>query len=212
MKKKLMLTVLFCIMLPIIAGGCFSNIWRVSFGFLENYDDWTFSQVGDCWDHIPGLGVRLDGCTMSSPVSFTGDFTMSVLFTLNTDEIKKVYFGFYPGDSSDWPPDNAISSFFADVGLKAEDWWVDDIGATSANILSIEDTELPSLLRKGPNVWKMVKTGNQIKIFVNFYKLADFTITRCEAASYKVAFYSEVSGGGDIVFNSATVRYKGSIL
>ena len=132
---------------------------------------------------------------------------------MNTDEDETVYFGFYPGDSRAWTPSNAISNFFNDIGSEAgEAWWVDDIGITNDNVVAESGTPLPSLLRKGPNTWKMIKKGDHIQIFVNFYKVADFSMTHCAAAYYYVVLYSEQTAGGNIIFNSVTVKYQGSIV
>ena len=138
---------------------------------------------------------------------------MTVLFTLNKDEDETVYFGFYPGDSRAWAPSNAISSFFSGIGSEAgESWWVDDIGASNDRVVAETGTPLPSILRKGPNAWKMIKKGDHIQIYVNIYKVADFTMAHCAAAYYYVVLYSEQSAGGDIIFNSVTVKYQGSIV
>jgi hypothetical protein len=213
MKNRLFALAVLALSLVLVSGGCFGNTWRVSFAQLDNYDDWIFSPSGDYWEHVAGIGVRLSGTTMSSPVAFTGDFTMTVLFTLNTDADETVYFGFYPGDSRAWTPSNAISSFFDDIGSETgESWWVDDIGSTFENVVAESGTSLPSLLRKGPNSWKMIKQGNHIQIFMNFYKVADFTMTHCAAAYYNVVFYSDLIGGGDLIFNSVKLQYKGSII
>lgn len=213
MRNRLLAITMLSLSLILVLGGCFGNTWKVSFGQLDNYDDWIFSPSGDYWEHVPGIGVRLKGTTMSSPVAFTGDFTMTVLFTLYTDEDETVYFGFYPGDSRAWTPWNAISSFFNDIGSEAgESWWVDDIGTISANVVDESGMALPSLLRKGPNTWKMIKKGDQIQIYVNFYKVADFAMTECAAAYYNVVLYSDLGGGGDLIFNSVNVKYKGSII
>lgn len=212
-RKRLFAFAVLSLTLALVLGGCFGNTWKVSFGNLENFDDWIFSPAGDYWDLIPGIGVKLNSTSMSSPVAFTGDFTMTVLFTLNTDEDETVYFGFYPGDSRAWTPSNAISSFFNHIGSEAgEAWWVDDIGTSNDNVVAESDTPLPSLLRKGPNTWKMIKKGDHIQIYVNFYKVADFTMTHCEAPYYYVVLYSEQGAGGDIIFNSVTVKYQGSIV
>ena len=195
-KKRLLALLLLSLSLTLALGGCFGNTWKVSFRALENFDDWTFAPAGDYWDLVPGIGVRLNGASMSSPVAFTGDFTMTVLFTLNTDEDNTVYFGFYPGDSRSWTPFNAISSFFDDIGSEeGEDWWVSDIGITNDYVADETDTPLPTLLRKGPNTWKMIKKGDHIQIFVNLYEVADFTMTHCDAAYYYVVLYSDPGEG-----------------
>ena len=114
------------------------------------------------------------------------------------------------GDNDEFYPTNFIYSTFSDIGAEgSEDWTVYERSALNHG--KVDNSTLPTLLRKGINRWKLVKTGDNIKVYMNFFKVADFNLTVCTASMYYINLYSEQLGG-DIVFNSIKVDYKGSIL
>lgn len=210
MSKKAVLVPALAILLALVAGGCFGKVWKVSFAFPDNYSDWKQQNWSGSITSLPGLGVKLDAWSLSSPVAFDQDFTISVDFTLNTEEEQNVYFGILIGDDDEFYPDNYIYSVFSDIGTEErEDWFVKERSALEHG--RVDNSTLPTLVRKGINRWRLQKTGDNIKVYVNFYKLADFNLTVCTASLYYINLYSEQLGG-DIVFNSVKVDYKGSIL
>lgn len=213
MKSRIFVIAALAVVLSIMTGGCFGNIWRVSFALPNNYSDWHQEDFGGELDSVTGIGVRLDEWALNSPVAFDEDFTITVNFILNTDADNTATFGICIGDGAGFFPSNYIYSRFSNLGYEDyEDWNVDDDGAGTVIQVEATDSTLPTLLRKGPNFWKLIKTGNNIKIFVNLYKVADFPLARCAAAKYFINLYSELTGGGDVIFTSVKVDYKGSIV
>lgn len=213
MKSRLITVAAIAVMLSISLGGCFGNTWTVSFAVPGNYDDWHQEDHGGGIEQLPGLGVRIDRWSLSSPVAFDGDFTVTAYFAMSTDADSTAILGICLGDSAGFYPANYIYSIFFDVGHEDyEDWWVEDDGSTNLKVGEVSDSTLPTLLRKGPNVWKLRKTGNNIKVYVNFFKVADFEMTNCAAAKYYINLYANLLGGGDLIFTGVKVDYKGSIV
>jgi hypothetical protein len=213
MKSRLIIVVALVAMLSLSLGGCFGNTWTVSFSVPSNYDDWHQEDHDGGLEQLPGIGVRIDRWSLSSPVAFDGDFTATVSFILNTDADSTAMLGICLGDTAGFYPANFIYSIFTDVGNEEyEDWWVEDDGPTNVKVGEVYDSTLPTLLRKGPNVWKLWKTGNNIKVYLNFFKVADFAMTKCVAAKYYINLYTNLLGGGDVIFTGVKVDYKGSII
>lgn len=210
MNRKYLLIAALALVLAVASGGCYGKVWKVSFAFPANYSDWGQQGYGGSITSLPGLGVKLHSWALNSPVAFNQDFTVTVDFTLYTDEDEKVFFGILIGDDDKFYPTNYLYSTFSDIGEEdAEDWAVLENGTLDHG--KVDNGTLPTLMRIGFNRWKLVKTGNRIKVYMNFYKVADFNLSLCTAAYYYINLYSEQLGG-DIVFNNIKVDYEGSII
>ncbi len=210
MSRKVLLIAALALVLAITSGGCFGKSWKVSFAFPSNYSDWLQQDWGGSIASVPGLGVKLNAWALSSPVAFDQDFTITVNLTLNTAEDEEVYFGILIGDGVGFYPTNYLYSVFSDIGREgSEDWTVHERSAIQHG--KVDNSTLPTLIRKSINIWRLEKTGSNIKVYMNLYKLADFDLTVCTAAFYNISLYSEQLGG-DIIFNSVKVDYKGSII
>jgi len=212
MKSRLLVIAALAVVLSIALGGCFGNTWKVSFALPNNYSDWAQQDLLGSIESVPAFGVRLNKWALSSPVAFDEDFTITVNFSLITDADETALFGICVGDEKGFFPSNYIYSRFNNIGLEDfEDWWIEDDGASAVRPVDVIDSTLPTLLRKGPNIWRLVKTGNNIKVYVNLYKVADFPMANCAAAKYYINLYSDLTGGGDVIFTSIKVDYKGSM-
>lgn len=213
MKHSRLLMFLLIVTVAVIGTSCGKKIYTFDFTTAANIDDWYLDDsFGGDYALIPGTGLELDHYGIASPKAFTGDFTMTVVFSLDVDEDNQVYFEIYPGDTKYWEPDNYIYSYFDYVGwLTEEEWDVEDVGPTDSDSIVDAIGTISDLDRKGENTWRLEKRGNSYKTYINDYKISDFSSTYCRGSKYYLSLYAYLDGG-NIYFKSVNVEYTGSMV
>lgn len=203
----------------VVIAGCEEKTWSFDFttasdadlaGWLMDENPGASSITPDpvYWDLVPGEGLLLSFYGAAAPFAFSGDFTMTVAFSLDVDSANQVYFEMYPGDERAWEPGNYILSAFDYVGLTgAEVWYVGDNHEEVVN----ETGNIPGLVRDGNNTWKLIKKGRSYQTWMNESMISSFTADNSSGSSYFPTLYAEQMGG-TVYFKSVTVAYKGQLI
>lgn len=201
----------------LMLSGCGGEVWSFDFTTASpsQLDDWFIDSFSGTVNYTPD-GAVLDDQGIASPVSFDGDWTMSVVFDLDVDDFNTVYFELFPGSSQGWEPNDYIYSYFDYVGMTDDDWeewYVDDTGDSASNWTVWEDEEgvIPGLNRDGENTWKITKSGDHYTTYMNSSRLSSFTADYCDGSEdFFLNIYAELDGGS-VTFKSVEVKYKGSM-
>lgn len=210
--SRLILAVLLMAASSMVLSGCGGKTWSFNFdtATVDQLNSWFIDSFGGTVSYDDG--AVLDGEGIASPVSFDGDWTMSVTFDLDVDDDDNVYFELFPGDTQGWEPDNYIWSYFDYVGwLTEEEWYVDDTGETDYDWVVDDVGNIPGIRRTGSNTWKIVKTGRNFKTYMNGTRLCSFNAVYCDTSEdFFLNIYAELDGG-ELTFRSVEVKYKGNM-
>jgi len=217
LRQKRLAVLVLAIAFALVCAGCEkTQTWAFDFTTAENVDDWNPEDIGEgSIELVPGKGLHLYRYSVCSPVAFTGDFTVTVDFSLDTLPDSYAYFELYLADGIYWEPENMIYCGFSNVGAEDADetWWVSDEGAggTENPIVSMPPGPVPYLDRNGTNTWQLVKTGDWYEIKLNGKRMTKFGSSYCRGDKYYVSLYAE-SDYGDVYFRNVKVDYKGSMI
>ncbi len=211
--KSLRIAAIALLMLSIIIlGGCREQgTWTVDFTDVTNIDDW------EIWgDYSIGTdGLWLDNeSEVNAPVAFSGDFTLTLSFTLATKVDGYGYMELF--FTQDWDEDFWSGVFFNDFSsnstIEYGAYEHDNIHDLSRDLFIDEDM-ITSLDRNGNNVMEVVKLGNHFTVFLNDIQIFAYNQDDYyESNYYCPALYSDDWDNitNSIFYKDITVEYNGT--
>lgn len=206
MRKRALLVAIMMIACLLLAG-C-GRTWLVNFTKSHPIDDWF--KVG-IWSSLPE-GLVLEGGYISSPVAFGGDFTLTVIFDLDVDDLfNRAEFAIWLSDGHSLTPDNYITCVGRGLGDPIdEEYSVRDYSQheIEERYIADEDAAFPGLIRQGRNTWKLIKEGEHIDIWMNGnVEVVSFDIEHYEASYFYINIHGDIEGEGLLAFQSCKVVY-----
>jgi hypothetical protein len=204
-KRALLIAIL--MMTCLLLAGC-ARTWFVDFTRLHSVDDWV--KFGP-WSALPE-GLVLGGGYISSKVAFGGDFTLTVIFDLDVDDLlNRAEFAIWLSDGQTLTPDNYITCIGLGLGDPLEEeYTVRDYSQheTEERYIADYNAAFPGLIRQGLNTWKLIKEGKHIDIWMNGnVEVASFDIEHYEASYFYVNIHGDTEGAGILAFRSCKVVY-----
>jgi len=221
LKPGRILALMVALALMLTLAGCKGSYF---FSFkveqsLENYSG-TWYAVGEEDDKYffqPGGANFQDSC-FTSPKRFSGDFTLTVKFTLFADLTHRYSFGvalssgyFYEPDPQDvlvWGVSNAGAE---------DDYIVDDKNDHGGFVrYSQEKAPVPGLVKDGYNEFVLTKTGDHFNMELNDELIAAFNFEYYESKWFIPTIYAYPQDAANTTYGftleSVRVDYDGSIM
>lgn len=200
------------ILLLFSLSGC-NKTWYVNFTNGSSIADWHIDDWGGSYTH-DSQGLRIDYLGFFSPFSFTGDLTLTIVFTLDTASDRTVDFevGLYDNINGHLS-DNKINNHFNNVGNTSLEYiGVSEFGPSidpDWHYTITQHVEIPGINRNGRNTYKLVKIGNDISITMNDSTVANFTMGYYEAENFIILIGADACNGGIVCFKSLKLQYTG---
>lgn len=134
---------------------------------------------------------------------------------LDTDTIDRIdHLRMNVSDGNNGARENMIELYILNIGDPALE--EARILIEGVNVQHTVTTTKPNLNRTGINIFRMTKTGNNIKMNLNFDDIADFYIddyAPVYAIDYFIpAMYAYTDKGALVHFVTVTVRYDGTMI
>ena len=215
MKTKRVFVCIFIILFIFSLSGC-GKTWFMSFTNGTSIADWHIDDWGGSYIH-DNLGLRIDYLGFISPFAFTGDFTLTVVFTLDTAPDRTVDFEIGLYDDISVPlSNNIINNHFNNAGNIAFEYiGVSELGPSidpDWNYTITQSAEIPGLNRSGRNTYKLVKKGDDISITINNTAIANFTMGYYESSNFAILLGADASNDGVVFFETIKVNYSGDLI
>jgi hypothetical protein len=193
----------------LLQQGCGAT-WSVDFTTASGIDDWKRVDWFAPWEgELDGAnGLYMDGKVFVSPLGFDGNFAMEVVFSIDTlGTVESIYFLFNMGHPalSEW-----IQYAFYDVGNP-----VNERFSVSENqpyeVLDMATQDL-GIRMDGTNLFKLVKTGKNLKAYLNGKNFSSCTYTSYD---YDVLFpnfsVDQADGEHYVHIRSINVKFQDSV-
>ena len=157
-------------------------------------------------------GLYIDGNKLTAPKGFTGDFVMTVIFTLNPAMDEYVnHFAISLTDGTESPNEEIIKAAFLNVG----DWSVEryyiseeDPYADLANGFAI-----PGINRAGENTFILEKDGNILTLTMNTDQFCSVPFSNySNGTSFPVLYVNDQMDSRILLIKSIKVEYEGAMV
>lgn len=203
----------FALLMMLSLAGC-SRIWFFDFTGGASISDWHIDDWGGSYTR-DDQGLKIDYLGFFTPFAFTGDFTLTVVFTLDTtsEETTDFEIGLYDNIGTAIS-DNIVNNHFNNIGNTAFEYiGVSELGPSidpDWNYTVTEYVEIPGIIRDGRNTYTLAKTGDDIEIKINGAGIADFTMGFYESDRFVIMIGCDPSDDGVVCFETIKVQYNGN--
>jgi len=169
--KTVRIAVSVLLLMAVLAlSGC-TKTYFFSFKNLQSLVDyqgaWTLEE-DDEWGFTP-RGFQSGDANVACPFRFSGDFTYTVKFYLKADATHLIDFGICLGDGT-WydTTENDLHIEFYNTNSATSYYYIYDHDQDGTDFEHYDiDEDAPGLVTNGLNTFKLVKTGNNIRITFN---------------------------------------------
>ncbi|HNV34724.1 MAG TPA: hypothetical protein PKK63_04235 [Bacillota bacterium] len=211
MKTARPVIVLAVLALLISMTGC-NETWSVDFTEVYDVDDWDVESFGGG----PGAhtlydeGFFLNYYRAIGPYGFSGDFTMTVVFSLDVDEANKVdkaWIGL--GDGTGMYTLKHIMLYLNSIG-EAGTETLDLTEIYGGDFHSFRSMDyIPAIRRHGLNTYKLSKNGDTIKAYFNGVLLCEYMLQHYDLV-YSFPIIYAVQDSPKLLFKSVKFSYSGT--
>lgn len=201
------------LLLGLVVGisGC-DDVWSVDFTEVFDIDDWyVFGYQGGPGAHnLYSEGLLLNYYGATGPYGFSGDFSMTVSFTLDADEadsVGVVVIGL--GDGSILYTMKHITLMLTNLGdPSSEGLIVREIFGAVWDTIASRDS-IPGIRRHGVNTCKLVKNGDRVKVYFNGTLLCDYLLQYYDLMFSFPIIAAVQEGSPKLFFQSVKFTYSG---
>ncbi|OQB47461.1 MAG: hypothetical protein BWY00_01329 [Firmicutes bacterium ADurb.Bin153] len=209
MRRFRVLAVVALLLTAVLLTGCLNKEWSYDFTATEaSIDDWTLDSSGELYEFVEeGLSMNCAG--IWTPFTFSGDMTILLDFILGVDEANYASLRISIEDGSLWDEENEIYLAFRCLGDPVyEEWGIDESSDGSGYCEYCEEGQVPGLNHNGENTLKVVKTGNQLTVYMNKTKLRTIKLEHF-AGENNYIWLKTGKVGGEIILQRIEVKYSG---
>jgi hypothetical protein len=157
--------------------------------FMEGDFDWAFTSKG----------LTMSDNNVASPFRYSGDFSYIVSFYLNADEEHLVSFGICLGDGT-WygTTENDVHIEFYNPNSEHSAYYIEDHDDMSNDYVHYDEQgDPPGLNPNGYNLFRLVKKGDCIQIFLNDVEYAKFELQTYNSEWFGPNIWSDTDFGID---------------
>jgi len=191
-------------------AGC-SKTYTFDFTTAPNMNAWYLQDWFSPYTCIVNSdGLYLNGKIAVGPYGFTGDFTMSFVFELHVSNAEQVsMIEILLGYDGAAPVSQYISALLNNLGSDTnENYNLYENGGSYGS-----GTAIPGIDYDGINTLKIVKNGNNIKMYMNgSTKICDHDIISCSLVTFYPRLNVSSSVGERMRFKRLEVKYSGDMI
>lgn len=211
MKTAKVLLISAMVFILVLSSGCLPKKWSYDFtSAAATLDDWYLYQIGT--HRLDDAGLCLYKATITTPVYFTGDTSVKIVFELDVSEFSPGWIEFGFSDGIFWSGDNETWSTWSQIGNDLEEsWMLGDFGG-GFQVHYVHDEPIPNLNHDGSNVVEFKRIGNKVTLLVNGDKIGEIDLIHFDINTD--GFFPTVSGNeaiGTVTIKSIEVRYNGDV-
>lgn len=209
MKPLRIAAILLMLGFALLQQGCGAT-WFVDFTTASGLDDWKRVNWFSPWEgELDGTnGLYLDGKIFASPLGFDGNFTMEVVFSIDTsDPVDSIYFLFNMGNPAltEW-----VEYAFHDVGDPVNEQF--SVTENQPSVLLDQATKDLGFKMDGNNMFKLVKTGKNLKAYINGKSFSSCTYSSYDYDVFFPNFSIDQEDGEHFVhIKSISVEFQDSV-
>lgn len=208
MRNFATILLLCCIML---FSGC-DKVWSVDFTKAYDVNDWYIFSFGGGpgSNHLYKEGLMLDYYGAVGPYGFGGDFTMTVSFSLNVNDITPAEtVWIITSDGSGLYTMEHIALYLFNLGNDATDSLeMKEIYGGDWKTIATRDS-IPGLRKHGTNTYKLVKNGDRIKAYFNGTLICDHLLEHYDLVYSFPVIYSRQGGSTRCLFTDVKFSHSG---
>lgn len=207
MRRRIWAVALAAALCAVLASGCQVEDWIAKFVDMDDLDGWYVA--GDY--SLDGGLILDDGSFVSPPFIWTGDFSISLTFSLATDEDNYAEVLLWLSRTPNDPGDNFITFYFCEggVGVEARSVRVDGPSCTEHSVFD-QGWGMDGIIEGGVNVMKIAKEGDHYLVKMNDSTIWDFVDASYESSFSYISFSSTFYGDSTeplLVFKSLEVDF-----
>lgn len=212
MQKRFLLILLAIVMAIYLQGCDKANVWFEDFMSLANLDEWLIEQDAPYISTLDAEGLYIDGNKLTGPYGFSGDFVMTVVFTLNPPEGKYVnYFSISLTDGTTSPNEEIIKVAFMNVGDETKEHF--SLIEEDPYVPLASTTGIAFINRDGLNTFVLTKEGNNLKIDMNTNQVCSvFYSSYTNSVSFPVLYLNDQMDERILLIKSIEVEYEGDVV
>jgi len=211
MKLTRLAIILALLVLLIGMAGC-DETWSVDFTKVYDVNDWDIESFGGGPGNVNlyGEGLFLNYYRAIGPYGFSGDFTLTVVFLLNADEVdtvNKAWIGL--GDGTGMYTMQHIMLYLDSLGNPAsESLHMTEInGGDFSTFLALD--HIPAIRRHGLNTYRLSKNGDTIRAYFNGIFLCEYMLEHYDLV-YSFPIIYAVQDSPKLLFTSVKFTYSGT--
>lgn len=206
MKYLRLLAIAIVLLVAISSSGC--KFWTWAYDFTApgaTLEDWYCSYSGEYELDEDGLAMR--HISISPPVYFIGDFTVTVVFDLDVDEESNARFELGLSEDVLWNGDGFYIDMWCMGDPEDEGWLIEEWD--SDNYVYYEEVgPIGPVIYNGENIVKMTKCGDTYTFFLNGAKMYSMTAKYADLDEAFVNLWTGQSELGNLLIKNVEVKYE----
>ncbi len=209
MKAARSAAIIIALAAVISMAGC-SKTYTFNFTTAPNMNEWYLQDWFSPYTCIiDSDGLYLNGKIAVGPYGFTGDFTMSFVFELHvTNATPVTMIEILLGYDGAAPVSQYITALLSNLGSDStESYNLYENGGSYSSGAAV-----PGLNYNGTNTLKIVKTGDNIKMYMNAVNICDSDIISCNLVTFYPRLNVSSSSGDRMRFKRLEVKYSGDMI
>lgn len=203
MKRVLISLVVIFAMLSI--QGC-NKTWAQYFDSSDDLNGWEQQALFEPYSsYVTADGLYIDGSVVHAPFGFEGDFTLEIAFDLHvvTDDLPLLQIVL--ADGKDAIFSDYVASDLSNLGNLISEFYV-NYEAKPYSPLS-NGAPVPGLDYDGRNIYKFIKTGDHIRIYIGDSLICDKDLASYPSSKFFPSIFVNADSQSQIAIKSIKVIY-----
>ncbi len=199
------------VLLLVLSSGCMPKKWSYDFtSATATLEDW-YAKLFNTY-RLDDDGLCLSKATITTPVYFTGDISIKIVFELDVSEATTGSLELGISDDKDWGGNNKTWATLFDIGNEADEYWkLGDYGSGDQSD-HVFNEPIPNLDRDGSNVLEFKRIGTKVSLKINGDIVDEIDLVYFDINTDR--FFPTLSAEGaigTITFKSFEVSYSGEV-
>ncbi len=207
MKHLRMLAIAAILLIAVSSSGCLMWTWTYDFTASDAaIEDW-YSNYGS-YEFVDD-GLTMSHMSLTTPVYFIGDFTMTAVFVLDVDEDNHARLEIGLGDGINWSFDNGFYVDLWCLGSTENEGWLIEEWDHDNYVYYQEQGPIGPIYYQGENVIKLAKCGSTFTFFLNGVKMYTMVAKYADMNETFVTIWSGQGELGRLTYKRIEVKYEG---
>lgn len=207
MKYLRMLAIGIVLLVAVSSTGCKFWTWAYDFTAPEaTLEDWYCDYGGEY--ELDESGLSMKHTTISTPVYFIGDFTVTITFDLDVDEDNRARIDVYLGEDILWSSDDGIYVDLWCIGDQESEGWMIEEWDTNNTLYYYDDGPIGPLVYQGENTLKFIKCGDVYTFFINGAKMYTIEAKYADLSESFITIWTGQGQLGNLTIKNVEVKYE----
>jgi len=207
MKYLRMLAIALVLLVAVSSSGC--KFWTWAYDFTApgaTLEDWYCDYGGE--HELDENGLAMKHISISTPVYFIGDITVTVAFELDVDEDSGARIEIGLTEDVLWASDDGMYIDLWCIGDQENEGWMIEEWDTDDDVYYQNNGPIGPIIYQGENMLKLTKCGDTYTFFLNGAKMYAMTAKFADLNDNFVNIWTGQTELGNLLIKNVEIKYE----